>query len=911
MISKIEIRSRATAFASKWQAEFDEDAEAKSFWEDFFRVFGKERKEIAHFEYYVRRKFYGRPGFIDLFWPGTLLVEHKSRGKSLDAAFEQAVGYFDNLKDDEKPRYVLVSDFARMRLYDQQEGTQQEFSLAEFPAHTHLFDFVSGYASPKITDNGPVNIEAALLLGNLHDVLYKNMYRGHTLRQYMVRVLFCLFADYTGIFDRGRFYYCLDKYTKDDGSDVGSFLNLIFETLDTPETERQTTLEPDIAALPFVNGDLFRETLRAPVFKREGREALLTCCRFDWSQISPAIFGSLFQSVMDKDERRSLGAHYTDEANILKVIDDLFMNDLRAEYEQARKTTATLTHFHDKLTTLKFLDPACGCGNFLIVAYRELRLLEIEVIKDLNRYSGLLKPDSILSGAVTFPDLSRLNVHQFYGIEIGEFAVRVAEVALWMTDHQMNMALNAAMGGFCRRLPLRVSPHITHGNALELDWASLVPPHELSYIMGNPPFVGSKMMTKQQRAELTSVFPASDEVGVLDYVSAWYIKAAQYIQGTRIGCAFVSTNSISQGEQVAILWQPLLELGVRINFAHQTFRWTNEAPGKAAVYCCIIGFALWDKPQKYIYHYETPKTETPERHKAHNINPYLQDAPTLLITKRQSPLCPGIPAMSFGNMPLDGNHLLLTPAEKEALERHEPEAAKYIRPLISAKEYINGEERWCLWLADAQPADLRKLPLVYQRIEAVRKWRLDPERAPSTHKFAQTPHLFRDRRTPTSFIVIPRVSSEMREYIPMGFFNSNSIAGDTCMIVPHGTRYHFGILTSAMHMAWMRAVCGRLENRYRYSKFIVYNNFPWPVAPKPKQVAAVEAAAQAVLDARAAHPGNTLADLYDPAVMPLDLRKAHSALDKAVDRAYRPEPFANEAARLSLLFELYKMLTSG
>ncbi len=628
-----EIRSRAVAFSHEWAHERSEDAEAKSFWDAFFDVFGLTRRRLAKFEVDVKR-LDGSHGYIDLFWAGKLLVEHKSRGKSLDSAFAQGLSYFEGLAEHELPRYILVSDFARLRLVDL-EATDPatrvaEFPLSELPTHIQRFGFIAGFETRVFKDQDPVNTLAAERLGKLHDYLEKQNYRGRQLEVFMVRVLFCLFAEDTGIYNRFQFEEYLTNHTAPDGGDLGARLNELFSTLDKAEADRQTNLDPDLAAFPYVNGRLFEQRIDPPTFDREGREALLYCAAFDWSKISPAIFGSLFQSVMNPTERRNLGAHYTSEKNILKVITSLFLDDLHAEFERVKNNARQLDQFHSKLASLTFLDPACGSGNFLIIAYRELRRLEIEVLKQKFRH---VDGDRSLQRVLDVAQLTRLSVEQFYGIELDEFAARVAEVALWMIDHQLNNELGETFGSYFRRLPLRQSPHIVQGNALRLEWASVVPPDKLSYILGNPPFVGSKIMSAEQRADIAPVFDGIKGAGVLDYVAAWFVKAANLIRGTDIRCAFVATNSITQGEQVAILWGHVLAQGLHIQFAHRTFKWSNEARGVAAVYCVVVGFGREALARRRLYDYETPTSEATLL-EVSAINPYLVAGEPVFVSKR-------------------------------------------------------------------------------------------------------------------------------------------------------------------------------------------------------------------------------------------------------------------------------------
>lgn len=907
MLSLNEIRSRALAFAREYADEFSEDAEAKSFWDDFFRIFGVPRRRVASFEKSVERHD-GSTGFIDLLWKGTLLIEHKSRGKNLDRAYTQAKDYFHGLKDRDLPRYVLVCDFQRFRLYDLDEGKDAEFSLEELPEHIHLFGFISGYVRRDFGKEDPANITAAERMGGLHDMLKADGYTGHELELMLVRLLFCLFAEDTGIFEHNLFREYIESRTNEDGSDLGYHLAMLFEVLNTPVESRQKSLDEQMASFPYVNGKLFGERLRVAVFNAKMRETLLNACALDWSRISPAIFGSLFQSVMDAQARRNLGAHYTRELNIMKALNPLFLDELRAELDKVKASRGNnrqsqLQSFIDKLAAIRIFDPACGCGNFLVVAYRELRSLELEALLALYPIG---KRQIQFEGATAF---SKVNVDQCYGIEVEEFPAQIAQVALWLTDHQMNMELSRAFGEYFVRLPLVKSAKIVHGNALETAWENVVSPAQTSYIVGNPPFVGSKMMTGEQRVEMAHVFAGIHGAKVLDYVAAWYLKAAQFMeQNTNIRTAFVSTNSICQGEQVSILWGELLRRGSSIFFAHRTFQWSSEAKRRAAVHCIIIGFSLQDVSPKVIFDYEKPTSE-PTISRAPEITPYLTTGETVLVTRRSKPLCDA-PYLRFGNMPLDGGNLLLSDGEKEELLRKEPQAEKFIRGFMGAEEFLNGKIRWCLWLVGAQPQELRAMPEVLRRIEKVKEFRL-ASIAPSTRVHAATPSLFRDKNHPDKpYLIVPSASSERRPFIPIGFIGPDIVASNLNFIVEDVTLYHFGILSSTMHMAWVRYVGGRLKSDYRYSKDIVYNNFPWPENVKQTKATAIEKAAQAVLDARAEFSDATLADLYDPNTMPPTLSKAHTQLDKAVDTAYGCKSGVSELERMALLFGMYKKLTS-
>lgn len=893
-----EIKDRALHFSKEWADTSNEEADAKPFLNDFFEVFGITRKRVSTFEHKVK-KLDESNGYIDLLWKGTILIEMKSRGKNLDKAYQQAIDYTHGLQQHELPKYILICDFEIFRLYDLEENKTVEFKLNDLVNNVQHFGYILGYQKNVYKEQDPANIKAAELMGKLHDRLKEIGYSGHPLEVYLVRVLFLLFAEDTTIFNKQQFQDFLEQRTNEDGSDLAAKLQELFQVLNTAKQNRFKNLDEQLADFPYVNGKLFEENLPMASFDKKMRQALLDCCYIDWSKISPAIFGSMFQSVMNPTERRNLGAHYTSETNILKLIKPLFLDDLWKEFESIKDNKNKLPEFHKKLSTLKFLDPACGCGNFLVITYRELRLLELEILRNIYK-SG--------QQVIDISDIIWLDVDMMNGIEYEEFPARIAEVAMWLIDHQMNMVISNEFGQYFARLPLKKAAKIIHGDALETDWESIVSKSDLSFILGNPPFIGSKIMKQNQRDQIVKQFDNVDGSGVLDYVTGWYLKAAKFIQNTSIKVAFVSTNSIVQGEQTSILWgQMLNKFNIKIHFAHRTFKWSNEAKGNAAVYCVIVGFANYDTNNKSIFEYENIKGEAHEL-KVKNINPYLVEAKDLLITKSSNPICK-VPKMSFGNMPLDGGHLLLSDEDKNEFISKEPKAEKYIFPLISAFEFLNGKKRWCLWLVDAEPSELKQMPEVLKRVELVKQFRLDSV-APSTQKFASTPTLFRDRNQPETFIVVPRVSSENRPYIPFGFFDKNSIVSDTCMSIPNGNKYHFGVLMSKMHMAWVKSVCGRLKSDFRYSKDIVYNNYPWPDNISDKQIQAIESATEKVLTARLQFPNSTLADLYDSLTMPQVLVKAHNELDKAVDLAYRPQPFTSEANRMVYLFELYEKYTA-
>lgn len=899
-----EIRDRAIAFTREWAEETSEDAEAKSFWDGFFRVFGLERRRVAQFEApvsLVRNRGETKTGKVDLFWKGRLLVEHKSRGKDLDRAYGQAVDYFEGIAERDLPRYVLVSDFARFRLDDLDRGERHEFALKDLPKQIRLFGFIAGYEARPVRAQDPINLRAAERMGKLHDRLKESGYEGHDLEVFLVRLLFCLFADDTGIFQPVQSLRdWIENRTAVDGSDLGSKLTLLFQVLNTRAERRQKTLDEDLAAFPYVNGKLFEERLSIPEFDAGLRTDLLEAAALDWSRISPAIFGALFQSVMDPKARRNLGAHYTSEENILKVIEPLFLDDLRAELTAARGNASKLFELQKKLRTLTFLDPACGCGNFLVVAYRELREIELEILLEINK---------VRRQAIDIVLATSVNVDQFYGIEIEEFPAQIAQVALWLTDHQMNQKVSDVSGRHFARLPLTTSATIVHGNALRIDWESIVGKEQLTFIFGNPPFVGKKVRTQSQNEDLEHVFGFGKVPGNLDYVAAWFVQAARVMQGTAIKSGFVATSSLVQGEQPLELWPRLWKLGVQLHFAHRSFRWSNQAKGQAAVHCVVLGFGVGaPRGARTIFDYDEVGG-APHPIRVQRISPYLADAADTLIKARRETIC-GVPQMTFGSMANDGGHLLLSDAEMQDLLRREPKVRPWLRKFMGADEYLSGITRWCLWLEDAPPELIRSLPLVSERIAKVREHRRASSRE-ATKALADVPSLFGEIRQPSvSYILVPRHSSEARRFIPMSFMPASVICGDANLLIPTESRMHFGILQSSMHMSWVRTVCGRIKSDYRYSASIVYNNFPWPEAPTERQREAIEEGALGVLAAREEFSGATLAELYDPLTMPPALVKAHQRLDKAVDAAYGYKGKPTDAERVAFLFELYQKYTS-
>lgn len=922
-----EIRARAGRFAQEWKDAHYEKGETQTFYNEFFEVFGVSRRRVAAYEEPV--KLLGdRRGFIDLFWKGVLLIEQKSAGRNLTRAKEQALEYFPGLKEHELPRYILVSDFQNFELYDlDEESKPTRFKLSELPNYIEAFTFIIGVQKRTFRDQDPVNIEASELMGRLHDALKESRYTGHDLERFLVRLLFCLFADDTGIFEpRDIFYELILNRTREDGSDVGPWLIQLFEVLNTPIEQRQRRLDEDLQQFPYVNGDLFAEYLRVPAFDADMRSLLLEVCDFTWDAISPAIFGSLFQSVMKTEERRKSGAHYTTEKNILKVIKPLFMDDLEKEFERLRQRRdvgrkQALVRFHDRLAEMKFFDPACGCGNFLIISYRELRTLEIALLKQIFA-------EELRAGHrnIDVASLSRINVDQFYGIELGEFPVRIAEVALWMMDHIMNNRLSLEFGNSYARIPLRTSPHILHNDALEIDWQSVLPASECSFVYDNPPFGGSKYQSEAQRAQVKRIANLGGSGGTLDYVTAWFITAGQYIQGTHTRIGFVATNSITQGEQVAQLWPILFDRhGLEIAFAHRTFAWGSDARGMAHVHVVIIGLTRRaDEPtMKPLFSYSDVKGEPVESlHSA--LSPYLFDASMLadrhLVVRETSSPLTGAPKMIIGSKPIDGGYLIFDDEERSEFLSAEPKAARFMRPFIGGQEYLHNEQRWILALQEATPAELGSMPMVKKRLKEVREYRrgerparkkADSEPKPpgiSARSLADRPTEFHVTVIPNApFLAIPENSSEKREYLPIGWLEPPTIPSNKLRFIQNATLWHFGVLTSRMHMNWLRYIGGRLESRYQYSIGIVYNAFPWPECDGQKRTR-IEGLAQDVLDARSQFADHSLAQLYDVDTMAPALSRAHHAVDLAVDKLYRPGGFATDLERIEHLFKLYEDL---
>lgn len=939
-LNKTEILHRAHGFVKDYADARYEMGDAQNFIRGLCDVFGFSNKRLVSFEQRVQ-KLGGKRGRIDGFYPGKLLIEMKSRGENLEEAYQQATDYLPGLKDAELPDYILVSDFEHLHLYH--HGTSNpplRHKLDDFSRHIDDYLFLAGFEPQAQAEQIAVNENAARKIAQLHDAMRSGGYTGADLERYLVRLVFCLFAEDTGIFERrGDFGRYLRQHSREDGTDLDGALQNLFDTLNRPRAKRPKNLPPELQDFAYINGSVFDGQLAVCYFDSSARHILLDCSEsFDWAQISPAIFGSLFQAVIHHDDegvtrkstkRRELGAHYTSETNILRVIGPLFLDALKADFNASRRSKKKLSALLHKLRSLTFLDPACGCGNFLVIAYREIRRLELDTMEALQ---DIERQNQTVTGTLDAKafEFIQCDVHQCHGIEIEPSAAHIATVALWLTDHQENQRASRVLGGNFNRLPLDKKANIVCANALTTDWASVLPPELCDYVIGNPPFVGAKLLNDAQRADVAHAFGDLHNAGLLDLVAAWYVKAARYVlthgkASAHTRCAFVSTNSITQGEQVGVLWGWMLAQGIKIQFAHRTFQWSNDAKGVAAVHCVIIGFGTQALADKTIYEYPDIKAG-PVPLVAKNINPYLVDAADVVLPKRSRPIS-NIVEMVKGSQPTDGGHLLLDSDERDALIAVQPNAAKWIRPFVGAEEFINGIPRYCLWLKDCSPHELRGMTHVLSRIDGVKKMRMMSKKA-ATRAWADRPTLFTEDRQPgTDYLIVPSVSSERRQFIPIGFVPKDVVAGNACLVVPNATDFHFGVMSSAMHNAWMRATCGRLESRYRYSANIVYNNYPWPKLPEPpatvdatrptpaqaasqKKRAAIEAAAQAVLAARASFPEASLADLYDPLAMPPALSKAHQQLDKAVDAAYAYKGPPDDASRVAFLFGLYEQLIS-
>lgn len=949
-MTQTEQAKAAKKFSEDWKDKGYEKGESQKFWLDLLcNVFGiKDFATFVYFENQIKEKFTDKTitNFIDIYIPSTkVMIEQKSIDKDLREPikqsdgtllnpFQQARKYISGLPLSQHPRWVVTSNFKSFLVYDMENpnGEPEEILLENLEKEYYRLSFITDEGSVHLKKELEVSKKAGDIIGEIYDAILKQYKDADnpspatlkSLNMLCVRIVFCLYAEDAGIFGHKAIFG--DYLKQFEAKDLRRALLDLFQILDQKEEERDEYLEESLAAFPYVNGGLFTEEDKTiPPLTEEIKELLVKHAsnEFDWSEISPTIFGAIFESTLNPETRRSGGMHYTSIENIHKVIDPLFLNDLKAEFEELKQIkNATnriekVKEFHKRLGTLKFLDPACGSGNFLTETYLSLRKLGNECIKvELNIGEGEL--------ALTYKaeDLIQVSIQQFYGIEINDFAAVVAKTALWIAESQMMKETAKIIEKDLKFLPLHTYANIIEGNALRVDWESVVPKSELNYILGNPPFVGAQYMTKEQKNDFMTLFPNNKHSGELDFVAGWYKKAADFIKNTNTHCAFVSTNSITQGEQVSALWKDLFADGLKFDFAYRTFRWDSEANIKAHVHCVIIGFSckqtdllspngLHEKQRtsldvsksacyKKIFLNESQFIE------AKNINGYLLDADSIFIESRSKPLC-NVPLISKGCQPTDGGNLIIEEKDYDEFIKKEPNAKKFIKNLVGAQEFINNKKRYCLWLVGANPSELKKMPLVMKRIEACRQMRLASSDK-ATQRLAETPTLFREQYNPKTYIIVPSTSSERRRYIPLGFLDDSTISTNLNLIIPDATLYHFGILTSNVHMAWMRAVAGRLEMRYRYSKDIVYNNFPW-CNPTDEQKAKIEETAQAILDARAKYPNSSLADLYDETVMPPELRKAHQANDRAVMAAYGFSTKMTESECVAELFKLYEKLT--
>lgn len=915
-----EQKAAAKKFAESWKGKGYEKGQSQLFWIELLtKVYGVE--DISAFISFEDQVHLDHTSFIDGYIPSTkVMIEQKSLGKDLNkpikqsdgslcTPFQQAKRYVTDLPLSKHPRWIVTCNFAEFYVYDMERpnGEPEKIKLADLPKEYYRLSFLTKTDSEHIKKEMEVSLQAGELVGKLYNAILKQYHDPEnpdslrSLNMLCVRLVFCLYAEDAGIFGRHEMFH--DYLSRFDVKDVRKALIELFRMLDTKECDRDSYDDTPVAEFPYVNGGLFAdENIEIPQFNEEIVDLLLKNASedFDWSKISPTIFGAVFESTLNPETRRSGGMHYTSIENIHKVIDPLFLDDLKAEleeikaYDKAKTIEDKVAKFQNKLAGLKFLDPACGSGNFLTETYISLRRLENEAIK-LTIDKGQLMFDT--------GDVIRVSIGQFYGIEINDFAVTVAKTALWIAESQMMHETEEIISKDLDFLPLKTNAYIKEGNALRIDWETVVPKSELNYIMGNPPFVGARLMSDGQKADVFSVFDGVKNNGNLDYVSCWYKKAADLMTGTEIRTALVSTNSITQGEQVAILWKNLFQSGVHIDFAYRTFIWDSEASSKAHVHCVIVGFSkAYNKRIKHLFDNGTTKTVT-------NINGYLVEADNIVIESRTKSLCK-VPQIGIGNKPIDDGNYLFTKEEYESFIKTEPLSKPYFKLWYGSQEFINRKPRYCLWLGDCSPRVLRSMPECLKRVENVRNFRLS-SKSEGTRKLADNPTRFHVENMPQStYIVIPEVSSEKRRYIPMGFMMPEVLCSNLVKIIPNATLYHFGVLTSNVHMAWVRTICGRMKSDYRYSKDIVYNNFPW-CNPTPEQKALIEQTAQAILDARALYPDCSLADLYDEVTMPPELRKAHQANDRAVMKAYGFDvKTMTESSCVAELMKMYQKLTS-
>lgn len=906
-----EIRNRAARFARDWQNEpGDERQQAQSFVRDLLNVYGITHTRAAFYEKRVKRSSTGARGYIDALIPGLALVEMKSNGKDLIAAEQQALDYIDDLPDPEVPRWVLTSNFHRFRLLDLHAETgdvPEEFALADLRDNAEKLAFLAGYGERTFGSKSQevASVKAAKLMASLYEGLEGSGYNDHEASIFLVRTLFALYADDAGVWDRDMFLEFLETRTATDGSDLGSQLSLLYQVMGREPSFRQNNLDEIIARFPYVNGGIFEEPISIPSFDAGMRHRLLEAALYNWSSISPAIFGSLFQAVKDKTARRELGEHYTTETNIMKVIGPMFLDELRQRFIDGYHDTRALKKLRKHMSEMRFLDPACGCGNFLVVAYRHMRALDLEVLLRIRELTN----ETASTMFFTEEHLA-VRLSSFHGIELEEWPAQIAATALHLVEHQANQAMELALGAAPELLPLNKVRTIRVGNALRVDWAEVVEPSVHLYIMGNPPFLGHATRSVEQAEELRDVWKRRD-IGRLDYVTGWYAKSLDLLARPDYGgeFAFVSTNSIAQGEPVPALFGPVFAAGWRVKFAHRTFAWTSEAPGAAAVHCTAIGFDRSPKKRTRLFDYSgNLRGEPTELPVVEQINAYLIDGPNVLVTQHRTPLSPVLPPMVFGNMARDGGNLLVEPSEYDELAS-DPIVAKYIRPFIGARQLIHNEPRWCLWLIDLDPNDLSQSPALRQRLEYVRQFR-SASTAESTRQMSETPHLFGQRSQPdTPYVCVPRHVSETRKFFPAALFEPNVICGDANFKADDPDGIAFAVISSSSFIAWQRSVGGRIKSDLRFSNTLTWNTYPLP-SLTDEQRESVITGGRGVLEARALHPSRSLAQHYNPLAMTPELLRAHRKLDAAIDHVFGLRGTVSNEERLQALFASYARLTT-
>lgn len=887
LISWNQIRENALKFSKEFENTTSERAESQTFYNEFFEIFGIKRRRIASFAVPTKKPT-GDSGEIDLLWKGKIICEHKSSGKSLIKARKQAFDYFPGITEKDLPRYVLSSDFQNFSLLDLDTNKENNFTLKELPEKIKLFGFIAGFEEVNIKEEDPVNIKAAEKIALLHDEILKNGYKGKTLEILLSRILFCLFADDSGIFyPKDIFLSYLINHTKDDGSDLGMHLNEIFQVLDREEERRQKNLDTDLEIFPYVNGNIFSENIPHASFNKKLRDILIECCSFDWKKISPAIFGSLFQAAMDPEMRENLGSHYTSEKNVLKVLEPLFLNELYEEFDKASSSIIKLKNLKKKLSKLKFLDPACGCGNFLVIAYRELRKLELKIIKQidvLNSSTNSDRTQMVLD--VESSNLTHIPLYNFIGFEIDYFPSKITELSMWLVDHQMNSELSNYIGEYFTKIPITESVEVFHVNSNEINWEDYISKVEVNYIIGNPPFRGVKERTKDQSNEMKKVFLNEKGTGNLDYVTCWFKKASEFIKNTDIKCAFVSTNSISQGIQPGILWKILIKEGIKIDFCYRTFVWDNDLKLKANVHVIIIGFSNSNlKTKKIIYDFDLDGNLFSNN--VNHINEYLINAPYILIEAKTKPISKNMPEMNYGSIGYDNNIFIFNKEDElNTFLKENPLAEKYIKKYMGSFEMINNIKRWCLWLENMNQNDLKKMPGIKNKIEKVKKFRLQSDRK-STNKSAEIPYLFGEIRKPTKdYIGIPKVSSIRRRFLPVQFLNKDIIPNGSLAFIDGQDKFIFGILSSSFYSVWLSCVGGKMKSDYQNSISVVYNNLIIPKNSHESLKNEVIESVDKLLLIRKSMEDKTLASLYDPNSMPKELLEAHNNLDKKISKCF-------------------------